>query len=175
MPARPESVAGSGTPEPGPPAREIRPASGIYGLIVAASVISVVGSEMRTLPLAVAVVVTLIVYWLAEEYAALIEHASAGHMPTWAHIRAALKAKWPIVSASYIPLLTLLLGRLFGATPSTSAFLALVVIVVLLMVYGWSASRSAGLRGFPQFVMTFLAGGLGLLMILLKGALGGLH
>ena len=175
MADQPDSVLGPDSAAPGSRPREIRPAAGIYGLIVSASVISVVGSEMRTLPLAVAVVVTLVVYWLAEEYAALIEHASAGHMPTWAHIRAALKAKWPIVSASYIPLLTLLLGRLFGATPSTSAFLALVVIVVLLMVYGWSASRSAGLRGFPQFVMTFLAGGLGLLMIVLKGALGGLH
>ena len=73
------------------------------------------------------------------------------------------------------PWLTLLLARLFGATPTTSAFIALIVIVVLLMVYGWSASRSAGLRGFPQFGMTVLAGGLGLLMIALKGALGGLH
>ena len=168
-------MLGSDAAEPGPRPREIRPAAGIYGLIVAASVISVVGSEMRTLPLAVAVVVTLVVYWLAEEYAGLVEHASAGHLPTWAHIRAALKAKWPIVSASYIPLVTLLLARLFGATPSTSAFIALIVIVVLLMVYGWRASRSAGLRGFPQFGMTLLAGGLGLLMILLKGALGGLH
>ena len=175
MAAQPDSVAGSGAPEPGTRPREIRPAAGIYGLIVAASVISVVGSEMRTLPLAVAVVVTLVVYWLAEEYAALIEHASAGHPPTWAHIRAALKAKWPMVSASYIPLVTLLLARLLGATPTTSAYIALIVIVVLLMVYGWRASGSAGMRGLLRFGMTFLAGFLGFLMILLKGALGGLH
>lgn len=175
MAGQADSVAGSGAPAQGTPAHEIRPAAGIYGLIVAASVISVVGSEMRTLPLAVAVVVTLVVYWLAEEYAGLIEHASAGHLPTSAHIRAALKAKWPIVSASYIPLITLLLARLLGATPTTSAVIALIVIVVLLMVYGWRAGRSAGLHGFPQFGMTCLAGGLGLLMIALKGALGGLH
>lgn len=161
--------------EPGPPARRVRPASGIYGLIVAASVISVVGTEMRTLPLAVAIFVTLVVYWLAEEYAGLVEHASAGHLPTWAHTRQALRAKWAIVSSSYIPLVTLLLARLVGATPSTAALIALVVIVVLLMVYGWRASRSAGLSGFPQVGMTLLAGGLGLLMILLKGALGNLH
>jgi len=175
MPGRPDSVVESGAPEPGSRPREIRPAAGIYGLIVAASVISVVGSEMKTLPLAVAVVVTLVVYWLAEEYAGLIEHASAGHLPTWAHIRAALSAKWQLVSASYIPLLTLLLARLIGATPTTSAVIALIVIVVLLMVYGWRASGAAGLRGFAQFGMTLLAGLLGLLMILLKGALGGLH
>jgi len=175
MTDRPDSVAGSRAPEPAPRPREIRPAAGIYGLIVSASVISVVGSEMGTLPLAVAVVVTLVVYWLAEEYAGLIEHASAGHPPTGAHIRAALKAKWPLVSASYIPLATLLGARLLGATPATSAYIALIVIVALLMVYGWRASASAGMRGFPQFGMTILAGLLGLLMILLKGALGGLH
>ena len=154
---------------------KVRPASGIYGLIVAASVISVVGAEMQTLPLAVAIIGTLVVYWLAEEYAGLIEHASGGQLPTWAHTRAALEAKWPLVSASYIPLVTIVLARLFGATASMSALIALIVIVVLLMVYGWRASRSAGLRGFPQFGMTLLAGGLGLLMILLKGALANLH
>jgi len=175
MAGQPDSVLGPDAADPASRPRRIRPAAGIYGLIVSASVISVVGSELGTLPLAVAVVVTLVVYWLAEEYAGLVEHASAGHLPTWAHIRSALGAKWPIVSASYIPLLTLLLARLFGATPTASAFIALSVIVLLLMVYGWSASRSAGLRGFRQFGMTVLAGGLGLLMIALKGALGGLH
>jgi hypothetical protein len=130
---------------------------------------------MRSVPLAVAVVVTLIVYWLAEEYAGLVEHASAGHLPTWAHTRAAMRAKWPIVSASYIPIATLLLARLLGAPPATAAVIALVIIVALLMVYGWTAGRSSGLRGFPHIGMTLLAGGFGGLMILLKGALPHLH
>jgi len=175
MAGQSDSAAGPDTPQPATRHRVVRPAAGIYGLIVAASVISVVGSEMRTLPLAVAMVVTLVVYWLAEEYAGLIEHASAGHPPTWAHIGAALKAKWPLVSASYVPLVTLLGARLLGATPATSAYIALIVIVVLLMAYGWRASASAGMRGLPKFGMTFLAGFLGVLMILLKSALGGLH
>ena len=170
-----ESVETSGAPEPGPRSYTARPAAGIYGLIVSASVIAVVGTHMNTLPLAVAVVGTLIVYWVAEEYAALVEHAGAGHMPTWAHIRGAMRAKWPIVSASYIPLVTLLVARLLGAPPSTAAYIALFVIVALLMVYGWRAGRSSGLRGFPQVAMTLIAGGLGALMILLKGALSQLH
>jgi hypothetical protein len=119
--------------------------------------------------------VTLVVYWLAEEYTGLVEHASAGQLPSWAHTRAALKAKWSIVSASYIPLVTLFLARLLGATPSTAALIALIVIVALLIVYGWRAGRAAGLRGFPLVVMTLLAGGLGLLMIVLKFVLVDLH
>jgi hypothetical protein len=142
---------------------------------VAASVLAAVGSDLPTVPLALAVFVTLVVYWLAEEYAGLVEHASAGHLPSWSHVRAALKAKWPIVSASYVPVITLLLARVFGAAPSNAALLSLVVITALLMLYGWRAGRESGLSGFPLVGMTLLAGVLGLLMILLKVALVHLH
>jgi hypothetical protein len=169
-----EPVETPGRPEPGPPPRVVPPASGIYGLIVTASVIAA-GTDLRTGPLALTVFVTLVVYWLAEEYAGLVEHASAGHLPSWARARAALKAKWPIVSASYIPLVTLLLARLLGAEPSTAALIALVVITALLMLYGWRACRASGLHGFPLVGMTLLAGTLGLLMIVLKFALVGAH
>jgi hypothetical protein len=64
--------------------------------------------HLRPVPLAVAIFVTLLVYWLAEEFAELGEHASAGHLPTWSHTRAALGAKWPMVSAYYVPVLALL-------------------------------------------------------------------
>ena len=137
--------------------------------------LAAVGSDLPTGALALAVFVTLVVYWLAEEYAGLVEHASAGQLPSWAQARAALKAKWPIVGSSYVPVVTLLLARLLGATPSTAALIALIVIVVLLGVYGWRAGRAAGLHGFPLVVMTSLAGGLGLLMIVLKFVLANLH
>jgi hypothetical protein len=170
-----EPVERPGRREPDPSPRVVPPAAGIYGLIVAASVIAAVGTDLRTGPLALTVFVTLVVYWLAEEYAGLVEHASAGHLPSWADARAALKAKWPIVSASYIPLVTLLLARLLGAEPSTAAFIALVVITALLMLYGWRAARASGLHGFPLAGMTLLAGALGLLMIVLKLALVNVH
>jgi hypothetical protein len=155
--------------------REVPPASGIYGLIVTASVLATAGVSMRTAPLAVAVFVTLVVYWLAEEYAALGEHASAGHLPTWPRISSALAAKWPMVSASYIPLIALLAARVIGATTSAAALIALGVTVALLMLYGWKAGRSAGLRGLAQLSMAVAAGALGILMILLKVILVHLH
>jgi hypothetical protein len=153
----------------------VRRAAGIYGLIVTASVLASAGASLRTAPLAVAVFVTLLVYWLAEEYAELGEHASAGHLPTWAHTRAALAAKWPMVSASYIPLVTLLAARAFSAKTTTAALIALGVTVALLMVYGWRAGRSAGLSGLAQLSITVAAGALGILMILLKVLLVHLH
>jgi hypothetical protein len=111
-----------------------RRAAGIYGTIVTASVLATAGDHLRPLPLAVAVFVTLLVYWLAEEYAELGEHATAGRLPTWSQTRADLAAKWPMVSASYLPLLALLAARLLGASPSTAAYIGLGVTVALLMV-----------------------------------------
>ena len=170
-----EQAGRPATPKTDPSGRRVPPAAGIYGLVVAGSVLAAVGSDLPTGPLALAVFVTLVVYWLAEEYAGLVEHASTGHLPSWARTRAGLKAKWPLVGASYIPVVTLLIARLLGATPSNAALIALIVIVALLIVYGWRAGRAAGLRGFPLAVMTMLAGGLGLLMIVLKLVLVHLH
>jgi hypothetical protein len=170
-----ESTASSGAREPDPHSRLVRTASGIYGLIVAGSVLASVGAHLSTGPLVVAVFVTTMVYWLSEQYAELVEHASAGHLPTWSHAREALRREWPVVSASYIPVATLLVARLFGATPSTAALIALFVIVVMLIVYGWSAGRASGLHGFKLLGITLAGGGLGLLMILLKVSLAHFH
>jgi hypothetical protein len=157
------------------PAAKMRRAEGIYGLVVTASVIATAGTHLRTVPLAVAVFVTLLVYWLAEEYAQVGEHAGAGHLPTWSHIRAELAATWPMVSASYLPMLALLGARLLGTSPSTAAYVGLVVAVVLLMIYGWTAGRASGLRGFAQLLTTAAAGVLGALMIVLKALIVHLH
>jgi hypothetical protein len=160
----------------GRPARsKARQAAGMYGLIVTAAVLASAGGQLRTVPLALAVFVTLVVYWLAEEYAQIGEHVSAGHLPTWPHVRSALAVKWPMVSASYVPLLALLGARLIGASPPNAAYTALGVTVVMLSVYGWSAGRTVGLRGIALILMTASAGALGMLMILLKIAIAHLH
>lgn len=168
----------------GPPASEVpadreqpqtRQASGIYGLIVTAAVLASAGSQLSTLALEFSVFVTLLVYWLAEEYARVGEQASAGHLPTWAHVRAALASKWPMVSASYIPLLALILARLLGASNSGGVYFALAVTVSMLTYYGWSAGRVSGLRGGSLFLMTLAAGALGLVMIGLKIVITHLH
>jgi hypothetical protein len=59
---------------PGPPARAAgrRRASGIYGTIINAAILVAAGGTCLTLPLAVSIMVTLLVYWVAEEYAELL-------------------------------------------------------------------------------------------------------
>jgi hypothetical protein len=157
--------------QPGPSARTRAPrrAAGIYGTIITAAILAAIGDHVHTLPLTVSILVTLVVYWLAEEYAELLgEQLAGGRLPTWADVRTALAATWPMVTASYIPLLSLILAHLLGASLSAAANVGLVVAIVMLMIYAWSAGRAAHLQGRQLVVITSVAAALGLLMILLK-------
>ncbi len=145
-----------------------RRSAGIYGTI-ASAVLAAGGAHLRTVQLAVAVVVTLLVYWAAEGYAELLGgHAHAGRLPTRPDVRASLAALWPMVSASYVPLLALLVARILGADTKTAATVALVVAIALLLVQGWVGGKASQLRGLPLLAVTLLAGAFGVVMILLK-------
>src|SRR5215469_6869461 len=101
-------IAAGGGVEVGPAARNLgrRRAAGIYGAIITAAILDTAGGRLSTEALVIAVLVTLLVYWLAEEYAELLgEQAAGGTLPGWTYVRNALVATWPMVSASYLPLL----------------------------------------------------------------------
>jgi hypothetical protein len=160
----------AGGEEPGPKARAgRRRASGIYGAIITAAILATAGSELHTGGLVATVVITLVVYWLAEEYAELLgEQAEGGRVPTWDYIRGSLAATWPMVTASFAPLAALVLARLAGATIPVADNIGLAAAIVLLTIHGWSAARSAQLRGWQLAWATSVALALGLVMVLLK-------
>jgi hypothetical protein len=144
-------------------------AASIYGAIITAAIIAAAGGKLSTTALVIAVVVTLLVYWVAEEYAEVLgEQAEGGRLPTWASIRGMLTSTWPMVSASYAPLLALVIARLAGASALTAANIGLVLAIVLLTIHGWSAGRAAQLRGRQLLISTSVAAALGVVMILLK-------
>ncbi len=163
-------TAGGGTRlEPAAENLGRRRAAGIYGAIITAAILDAAGGHLATTVLVISVVVTLLVYWLAEEYAELLgEQAEGGRLPSRASIRGALAATWPMVSASYAPLLALLLARLAGASSLVAANIGLVAAIVLLTIHGWLAARAAQLRSWQLFFATSVAAALGLLMIALK-------
>jgi len=141
-------IAAGGT-RPKAPARAQgqRRAAGIYGAIITAAILDTASGRMPTSALVTAVVVTLLVYWLAEEYAELLGgQVEDGHLPTWAHVRGALAATWPMVSVSFAPLLAVVIARLVGASTLVAANAGLVVAVVLLAAHGWTAGRASKLR-----------------------------
>jgi hypothetical protein len=161
--------AGDALPPAAHPTAARRRAAGIYGTIVASAVLAAGGGHLPTVPLAVTVLVTLLVYWAAEGYAELLaEQVHTGRLPTWVQLRASLAAIWPMVSASYVPLLSLLVARVLGAATKTAATVALVVAIALLLVHGWAAGRASQLRGLRLLAVTLVAGAFGVVMILLK-------
>ena len=155
---------------------ERRRAAGIYGAVVTAAIFAA-SSQLSTVGLVVAVVVTLVVYWLAEEYAELLgEQIEAGRLPSMRRIGGALADTWPMVTASFLPLIAAVIARLAGATTLTAANVGLSVVVVLLGVHSLAAGRAARLTGWRLAGATATGVGLGLAMVLLKNlALSHLH
>jgi hypothetical protein len=73
-----------------------------------------------------------------------------------------------MVSASYAPLLAVVLAKVAGASDLTAANVGLVVAIVLLTIHGWLAGRAAQRGGWKLVITTSIAAGLGVVMILLK-------
>jgi len=148
-------------------ARQI--AGGIYGTIVTASIMATSGGELPAAAEAVAVLLTLTVYWIAHEYADLLgSHIAGGQLPGWRDIRDALTASWTMVSASYLPLIVLLVATLAGAAATDAASAGLAVAAIELVVYALSAGRAAALGRRPKILIAASAAVLGLAMIGLK-------
>ena len=146
-----------------------RRAAGIYGAIITAAVMAAGGASLAATPLAVSVLITLVVYWLAEQYAELLsEPERQGHLPDWAHVRHTFADRWPMVSASFAPIIALVLARLAGATTPSAATVGVAVAIALLTFHGWSAGRAAQLRGWRLAVATAIAAALGLMIVVLK-------
>jgi hypothetical protein len=139
---------------------------------VTAAVIAAGGNQLSTAALEVTVLVTLVVYWLAEQYAELLgEHTHAGRLPSIGKVRSSLAAAWPMVTASFVPLVSLAVARLLGASASSAAYVALAVTVALLVTHGHAAGKAAGLAGVRLAMVTGTAGLLGIAMVVLKALL----
>ena len=146
-----------------------RRAAGIYGTIVTAAVLAAAGNTLSSLALEVTVLVTLVVYWLAEQYAELLgEHTHAGQLPSRGQVYSSLAAAWPMVTASFVPLASLLVARLLGASAPEAAEVALYVTIAFLVIHGYAAARAAGLGGFRLVLVSGTAGLIGAVMVVLK-------
>jgi hypothetical protein len=158
------------------PAEGRRRAAGIYGAIITASIMAAAGSGLTTTELAASVLVTLAVYWLAEQYAEILgEHAASGRVPSWAYVRGMLATRWPIVSASFAPLAVLVIARVAGAPAGDAANAGVAAALVLLTAHGWAAGRAAQLTGWHLAATASVAAALGLVMVALKNVVLHLH
>src|SRR5690348_3354419 len=87
-------------------------AAGVYGIIVSSAVMAS-SSAATTVGLVANILTTLIVYWAAERYARFVaERIHEGAPPSLDMVRAQLTHGWEMVTATALPLLTLVLLRL---------------------------------------------------------------
>ena len=123
---------------------------------------------MSTIALVISVVVTLLVYWIAEQYAeALGEHTTGGHLPSRASIQGAPISTWPMVTRAAAAA-----GGGGGqggrGVGAHGRDVGLMAAIAPLTVHGWLAGRAAQLQDWKLLWVTSIAAALGLVMILLK-------
>ncbi|WP_203716144.1 hypothetical protein [Asanoa siamensis] len=143
--------------------------AGIYGTVICASTLAAAGNYPAG-RVALIVLVTLLVYWLAERYSELLGLAGQGPIGR-REVLAALTSGWAMIQASVTPLLVLFFARLAGASHAAALDAALAYTVFLLVVLGWLAARRAGLTGWTRWAATSFSGILGLVVVALKAAL----
>jgi hypothetical protein len=150
---------------------ERRVADSIYGLIVGAAVMAA-SHAPNSGRLAIAVLVTLLIYWSAERYAAIVAgRIAAGRRRSPGTLRRELTDGWGLLTSSFIPLVVLVAFDLFGAEPRTAVLAALVCTTVLLCLAGLQIGADARLSPHERVAATAAAGSLGLVLIALKVAL----
>lgn len=149
---------------------EVWTADGIYGVVVGAAVMAA-SHAPNVLGVAVAVLVTLVVYWAAERYARVIaDRVARGRRPAWSDLKAELTDGWEIVTTSTLPLLVLVGAGLLGASVPAAVLAGLICSTALLCLVGWEIGR-VGLSTRERLVSAAAAGLLGACMIVLKMAL----
>ncbi len=174
-----EAESGAGGPAPAAPAARPRPAgpsragqryaAGIYGTIITGAILATSGPRRDAIPLTVAIIFTLVVYWLAEQYSDLLgEHLGGGRLPGWRQIWHGLARTWPMVTASLFPLLALDLASTFGLGQQRSALAGLIVAVIMLIVYGWLAGQASALRRGQQLLIALVTVLIGVVLVVLK-------
>jgi hypothetical protein len=148
-----------------------RIAAAVYGLIVAASVMTA-GADHSTQAIFGAVVVTVVVYWLAETYARyLAERTMSGRDEAYAAARHHALHHWRMVTAPFVPLAVLAVAGWLGFASRGAVLSALVVTTGMLAFAGLVAGRRAGMSRLSALVTAGVAGLAGLVMIALKLAL----
>lgn len=121
---------------------------------------------------AIAVLVTLLIYWAAERYSRLVAaRIHDGRRPTWEHVRNQLTAGWEFVTASFVPLVVLVVVRVLGGSLYTAVLGALVCSTLLLCLAGWEIGASGRLSRLERLATAGCAGLFGVAMVALKALL----
>jgi hypothetical protein len=147
-----------------------RYAGAIYGTILAMSVVAAgANGHSRDLRLAVAVVATSVVFWLAHVYAEALGRQIAHDRRYRVADRVAIaREEWPMAQASLPFAGCLLLGG-FGIVSGYKAeILAMIVGILALGVWGYAAARAERASGVRQVITVLTTASFGVVLFGLK-------
>jgi hypothetical protein len=148
-----------------------RLARSIYGNVLATSLVVAFSEDddYSTTEIAVSVLVTGLVFWLAHVYASLIaERYAAGRRLTRSEVGAEFYGEWPVVQAFFPPVVVLLLGTIGLLPPDTAISLAIAVGVAALVVWSVAIGRQERMSPLALLVMALLNALFGAAVVLLK-------
>jgi hypothetical protein len=143
----------------------------IYGLILATSVIAVSReyTNAKAALVAVTVLTTSVVFWLAHVYArALAKSLTDARMPRRSEAGELLRHDWPLVEVTGPLVLILGLGALDILSDDAAILAAMLAAVAELAATGGYAARIAGAGVIGTVVSGAVAAGLGGVVVLLK-------
>jgi hypothetical protein len=150
-------------------------AGAIYGSLLAASVVAGTSpGEDYASPeeLAVLLVATGLVFWLAHVYAQLFGGAEQGpDRLGWQNVQLVAAREWPMVVAVIPPALAALVGVAVGLSDIATSWLCLAVALAGLTGWAVVAAVAAGVRGHLIALSVMVSFSLGAAIIVLKVSL----
>jgi hypothetical protein len=150
----------------------VNPSRAIYGGIVATAVIVAASShDEPMLAVAAATALTVVVFWIAHVYSAVLEHRYHGNRLRLRDVRRIMSEELPMVEAAVLPIVVLLVGAFDQVSDQAATNVALAAGVAQLLVWGAVAARRAGWSWPATLGASAIDGVLGLLVIGLKSIL----
>lgn len=158
-------------PDPGPGRRRQADfTSAVYGSVVAGTVIVTAGGATPVV-LAVMLLVSGVVFWLAHVYALTVANVHGGW--EFGAIRRGLRKEWPVAFAAIPPAIAALTAGFFDdVSPADGAWIALVVAIVEQQVWGYAAARRSGMTGLALVRTITLNVLIGVVVVVLKVGVG---
>lgn len=153
------------------PGRRVNFTSAVYGSVLAATVVVSSGDLRAPVTLALLLLVSGWVFWIAHVYAATVAGVHGG----WhtGAIWIGMRHEWPVAFASVPPAAAALITYLIpGVTVGEGVWVALIVCIAEQQLWGFAAVRNARLTG-PALTRTVLLNiVMGLIIVGLKFTVG---
>jgi hypothetical protein len=146
-------------------------AGAVHGTAICAALIATVQESTKLLTTVVAVPATLLVYWIAFSYAHFLGEGIAGGSQSWLRgLRHSLAEEFSIVENALLPLIVLLLLRLFAVPIDTAVWVSLGSAVALMFGWGLLAAGRSGHSTRASIGIGLISALVGALVIVLKVA-----